>query len=289
MLEFVRRNRLPLTSGSLLLASLLLLSVSLRSRPYRDPIARVLLDGLAPFQDGFTWMRSGTAGIWSGYINLVETRRQNEELRARIASLEADVVKLAELEQSNRRLGELLSMRDHIDGPSYAARVIGRDPLPWFHTLTIDRGERDGLRSGMAVLSPHGVIGQTVEVSRTAARVLLLTDHNSGIDAIVQRSRARGIVQGAGENECQMNYLARDADVVVGDRVITSGLDGIFPKGISIGEVVDVSRRHRGLLQAAVIQPTAPLDQVEEVLIAAPAAGESAPDTASDTIGEQDR
>src|SRR6185369_9546381 len=111
----------------------------------------------------------------------------------------------------------------------------------------------------------------------TAARVLLLTDHNSGIDAIVQRSRARGIVQGAGENACQMNYLARDADVVVGDRVITSGLDGIFPKGIPIGEVVDVSRRHRGLLQAAVIRPTAPLEQVEEVLIAEATAADAAP------------
>ena len=268
MLEFVRRNRLLLTSGSLLLVSLLLLSVSLRARPYRDPIALILLDGLAPFQDGFTWVRSGTAGIWSSYINLVETRRENERLRDRIASLQSDVVRLSELEQANKRLNEMLGLRDHIDRPAYAARVIGRDPLPWFHTLTIDRGEREGVRRGMAVLSPLGVIGQTVEVSRTAARVLLLTDHNSGIDAIVQRSRARGIVQGASEDGCHMNYLPRDADVVVGDRVLTSGLDGIFPKGILIGEVVDVSRRHRGLLQAAVIRPSAPLDRIEEVLIA---------------------
>src|SRR5262249_40919978 len=120
MLEFVRRNRLLLTSGSLLLVSLLLLSVSLRARPYRDPIARLLLDALAPFQDGFTWMRGGAAGVWSSYIDLITTRRENEQLRGRVAGLEADVVRLAELEQANRRLGELLSMRDHLDGPSYA-------------------------------------------------------------------------------------------------------------------------------------------------------------------------
>jgi rod shape-determining protein MreC len=197
MLEFVRRNRLLLTSGVLLCLSLLLLSVSLRTRPYRDPVARALLEGLAPFQDGFTWLRSGVGELWYGYLNLVSARRENEHLHERIAALESEMVRMAELEGANRRLLELLGFRDRLDGAVHAARVIGRDPLPWFRTLTIDRGESDGLRRGLAVISPHGVVGQVAEVSRTAARVLLLTDHNSGIDAIVQRSRARGIVQGA--------------------------------------------------------------------------------------------
>jgi rod shape-determining protein MreC len=268
MLEFVRRNRLLLTSGVLLCVSLLLLSISLRTRPYRDPVARVLLEGLAPFQDGFTWLRSTVGQVWYGYVNLVSANRENERLRDRIAVLESEMVRLAELEESNRRLVDLLAFRNRLDGAVHAARVIGRDPLPWFRTLTIDRGERDGVRRGLAVISPHGVIGQVADVSRTAARVLLLTDHNSGIDAIVQRSRARGIVQGAREQGCTMNYLKRDDDVRTGDRVVTSGLDGIFPKGILIGEVVEVAPKHRGLLQAAVIRPSAPLDRIEEVLIA---------------------
>lgn len=273
MLEFVRRNRLLLTSGLLLCASLLLLSVSLRTRPYRDPVARVLLEGLAPFQDGFTWLRRSVGQVWSVYVNLISTRRENERLRDRIASLESEMVRLSELEEANRRLVDLLGFRDRLDGTVHAARVIGRDPLPWFRTLTIDRGESDGIRRGLAVISPHGVVGQVADVSRTAARVLLLTDHNSGIDAIVQRSRARGIVQGAREQGCLMNYLRRDDDVRTGDRVVTSGLDGIFPKGILIGEVVEVAAKHRGLLQAAVIRPSAPLDRIEEVLIADPTAG----------------
>jgi rod shape-determining protein MreC len=133
--------------------------------------------------------------------------------------------------------------------------------------LTLDRGERDHVRRGMAVLAPQGVVGQIAEASYAAARVVLLTDHNSGIDAIVQRSRARGIVQGGTDGSCYMNYLSRDADIAVGDRVLTSGLDGIFPKGVVIGEVVELSRSYNGLLQSAVVRPGVALDQLEEVLV----------------------
>jgi len=267
MFGFVRRNKVFLTSGCLLLASLLLLSVSARSRQYRDPIARLVADALAPLQAAVTWIGVGARGLWDGYAQLVTARQENQILRERVTELEQQAVVLSELEQANRRLSELLDFRSHFDGVAYSARVIGRDPLPWFRTLTVDRGERDGIRRGMAVLSPQGVVGQISEVSHTVSQVLVLTDHNSGIDAVVQRSRARGIVQGGLEEGCHMKYVRRGEDVAVGDRVVTSGLDGIFPKGLMIGEVVEVSLRNRGLLQMAIVRPTAPLDRIEEVLI----------------------
>jgi rod shape-determining protein MreC len=188
-------------------------------------------------------------------------------LRDRIDGLQGDLVRLTELELANERLRELLQFRSSLEGNILGARVIARDPTPWVRTFTIDRGERDGIRRGMAVLSPRGVVGQIAQASRTVSRVLLLTDHNSGIDAFVQRSRARGIVQGAHEAGCHMQYLRRDEDVVPGDRVLTSGLDGIFPKGVSIGEVVEVARRHRDLLQVAVVRPSVELERIEEVLV----------------------
>jgi rod shape-determining protein MreC len=267
MLEFVRRNRILLTSGFLLVFSLLLLSTSFRSQPYRDPIATVLLDGLAPFQIAFAWLRRSASGLWGGYFDLVETQHENLLLRERIDALQSDLVRLTELELANQRLHELLQFRSRLDGEVLGARVIARDPTPWVRTFTIDRGERDGVRRGMAVLSPQGVVGQVSQASRTASRVLLLTDHNSGIDAFVQRTRARGIVQGAHEEGCHMKYLRRDEDVVPGDRVLTSGLDGIFPKGVLIGEVVEVARRNRDLLQVAIVRPSAELDRIEEVLV----------------------
>lgn len=272
MADYLRRNRVLLTSCGLLLLSLLVVSTSVRSPDQRDLIARALLDGLAPLQLGLAGTRAGAREIWSGYVNLVGLRRENELLRERVASLEQQNVQLEELERTNERLEELLQLRADLHPAVYGARVIGRDPLPWSRTFTVDRGERDGIRRGMAVLSPQGVVGQVIEVSRIAAQVLLLTDHNSGIDAVIQRSRARGIVQGALNEGCHMKYLRRGEDVSVGDRVITSGLDGIFPKGIPIGEVVEVSRRHRGLLQVALVQPSAALDRIEEVLIVDPGA-----------------
>lgn len=267
MVEFVRRNRILLTSGFLLVFSLLLLSTSFRSQPYRDPIGTVLLDGLAPFQVAFAWLRRSARGLWGGYVDLVETQQENTLLRERIDALRSDLVRLTELELANQRLQGLLQFRSRIEGEVLGARVIARDPTPWVRTFTIDRGERDGVRRGMAVLSPQGVVGQISRASRTASRVLLLTDHNSGIDAFVQRTRARGIVQGAHEEGCHMKYLRRDEDVVPGDRVLTSGLDGIFPKGVLIGEVIEVARRNRDLLQVAVVRPSAELDRIEEVLV----------------------
>lgn len=266
-MEFVRRNRILLTSGSLLLISLLLFSVSIRSQSYRDPVGRVVLDALAPFQVVFSGIGRSIGVVWSGYVALVDAHQDNQRLEGRVALLESELLRVGELERENARLSELLSFRARLEGTVYGARVIARDPGPLSMTLTIDRGERDHIRRGMAVLAPQGVVGQIAEASHAAARVVLLTDHNSGIDAIVQRSRARGIVQGGTDGSCYMNYLSRDADVAVGDRVLTSGLDGIFPKGVVIGEVIDVSRRHRGLLQTAVVRPSAALDRLEEVLV----------------------
>jgi rod shape-determining protein MreC len=271
-MEYLRRNRILLASASLLLCSLLLVSVSIRSPTARDPVGRLLLDTLAPFQVVFSWMGRSAGRIWSGYVAVVDARQENEQLRAHVAALDAQVLRFGELERENQRLGALLSLRGQLPGVVYGARVIGRDPSPLAMTLTIDRGARDGLRRGLAVVAPQGVVGQVAEASRTAARVVLLTDHNSGIDAIVQRSRARGVVKGGTDGTCRMDYLTRDADVQVGDRILTSGLDGTFPKGLVVGDVVEVGRSNRGLLQAATVRPIVELEKLEEVLVVDPVA-----------------
>lgn len=267
MLEFVRRNRVILTSGLLLLISLLLLSASSRTRRRMDPLTGVVLDGMWPLQRAAAAAIQAVGGTWRTYVNLVGVKQENERLRRRIVELEQQAVRLSEVEQTDKRLEELLQMRSMLEGDVLVANIIGRDPLPWFSTLTIDKGERDGVHKNAAVLSPFGVVGQTMATGRHAARVLLLTDHNSGIDAVVQRSRARGIVEGGLDEHCVMKYLKRGEDVEVGDRVVTSGLDGIFPKGIMVGEVTRVTRGNRGLLQVADIKPSVPLERIEEVLV----------------------
>jgi len=267
MLEFVRRNRVVLTSGLLLLISLLLLSAGSRERRRGDPVAGVVLDGMRPLQSTVAAGLDALAGVWRSYLGLVGVKQENERLRLRILELEHQVMGVAEIEETDRRLAELLRFRSTLEGDTVAAQIIGRDPLPWFGTVTINKGEADGVRKNMAVLSPFGVVGQTMSTGAHSARVLLLTDHNSGIDAVVQRSRARGIVEGALDGGCVMKYVKREEDVEVGDRIVTSGLDGIFLRGVIIGEVTHVTRGNRGLLQVADVKPATPLDRVEEVLV----------------------
>lgn len=256
----------------LLLVSLLLVSTGARSRQRMDPLTSLALEIVRPLQGALTLGLDGMTHAWGSYVALVSVNQENERLRRRVLELEQQAVRMAEIEQTDKRLAELLQFRSTIEGDLLAARIIGRDPQPWFSTLIINKGEADGVRKGMAILSPYGVVGQTISTSSHAARVMLLTDHNSGVDAFVQRTRARGIVQGGLDGRCMMKYLKRGEDIEVADRIVTSGLDGIFPKGILIGDVTHVTRGNRGLLQVAEVKPSVPVDQIEEVLVVRSAA-----------------
>lgn len=267
MLEFLRRNQTLLTSGFLLVLALILVSKSARTRRVDDPFGAVLLESMRPVQSGVTQATSALSGIWRQYFALVGLQRENEALRQRILELEREAVRVGEIEQTNQRLTSLLGFRGTLEGPAIAAQVIGKDPGPLFRSFTINRGKADGVRKGMAVVSPHGVVGQVLTASSHAARVLLITDHNSGIDAVVQRSRARGIVEGALDEGCLMKYIRQGEDVQVGDRVVTSGLDGIFPKGVVIGRIKRLHPRSRGQLMSTDIEPAVPFDLIEEVLV----------------------
>jgi rod shape-determining protein MreC len=148
-----------------------------------------------------------------------------------------------------------------------AAEVIGQDPSSWFKSVAINRGEKDGIRMGMAVISPEGVIGQILKTAPHFSTILLITDYNSAIDSIIQRTRAKAIVEGTGENQCQLKYLLRTEEVDVGDIVITSGLSGNFPKGLMVGKVRKVDKKGHGVFQYAELVPSVDLTKLEEVLV----------------------
>ncbi|MCX8072206.1 MAG: rod shape-determining protein MreC [Candidatus Binatia bacterium] len=269
MWEFLQRNRIGLTATVLMAISLLLLTSSIRQ--YRsDPLAYLVLESLRPLQGAIATGWVAVRNIWQQYVDLVGVRQENERLRQRVAELEHQNLRIAEILETDRRLAELLRFRTNFLGDAQAAMIIGRDTFPAFGTVTISKGEADGVKRGMPVVSPQGVVGRILMTSAHSARVLLITDHNSGVDALVQRTRARGIVEGSPEGRCSMKYLRREEDVAVGDKIITSGLDGVFPKGLLIGEVTHVTRGTRGLLQVAEVRPAAPLDRLEEVLILNP-------------------
>ncbi|HJQ84471.1 MAG TPA: rod shape-determining protein MreC, partial [Candidatus Binatia bacterium] len=230
-MEFIRRNRILLASAALLILGAVLVVQTGRTPARSDRLGRMFLELMAPLQRSATAVGRTVGGTWDGFGELFRARGENAALRARTRQLEQEVDRLAEVDLENARLRKLLDFRSTLVGDLVSARVIARD-AGLARTLAIDAGEVDGVARGAAVLAPEGVVGQVFLVSRHAARVLLVSDHNSGVDALVQRTRARGIVQGTVDGDCTLKYVKRTEDVQVGDELVTSGLDGIFPKGL---------------------------------------------------------
>jgi rod shape-determining protein MreC len=238
-----------------------------RAPARNDRLGRFFLELMAPLQRSTTAVGRVVSGSWRGVAELVGARADNVVLREQARQLRRELDRLAEVDLENERLRKLLEFRDTLTGDVLTARVIGRDATGLARTLTIGRGEADGIVRGAAVLAPEGIVGQVFLASAHAARVLLVSDHNSGVDALVQRTRARGIVQGTVDGGCVLKYVKRTEDVQVGDELVTSGLDGIFPKGLPVGRVVTIDKRGQGLFQSAEVAPRVDVEQLEEVLV----------------------
>jgi rod shape-determining protein MreC len=228
----------------------------------------LMIELLRPLQSTHGFMRHGVSGVWDSYLGLVRTQRDNLNLRERLAVLETQNSQLMELAKENIRLRGLLRMAQGLKSMQVAANVIGYDPSNWVQVITIDKGKRDGVEIEMAVLEGNGVVGQVIAAGLKSARVLLLTDHTSGIDAIVQESRARGVLEGLGRFRCKLSYVPVQEEVEVGDRVITSGMDGIFPKGLVLGIVSSVGEKESGkLFQDLEVKSSVDFSKLETVLV----------------------
>jgi rod shape-determining protein MreC len=222
---------------------------------------------LSPLQTAINQIGEGSTGFVRDYFDLVNVRRDNERLKAELALMKTNQSRLVELETENRHLSELLDLRDVLGGDSIAANVIGSDANGLARTLVIGQGASIGLRPGMAVLSFQGVVGKVIAVSPHASRVLIIDDHNSALDAFDQRTRTRGIVAGVVDDGITMKYVERSQDVRAGDVIVTSGLDGIFPRGLLIGTIKSVAGEGPGMFLNVTIKPAVDFRGIEQVLV----------------------
>lgn len=267
MLNFIRKHILHIVVGIGLLAALLVYSLNLPKAGQANLAERSVGSVLAPVQGEVSRGAYFPLYVWENYMALVNVRRENQRLKADVRELNSRLASAEEARLENERLNALLNLRRTIKEEVVTARIIGEDVTPWFRTLTIDRGSDDGLRDGMPVLAVGGVVGQTVKVTANASRVMLLTDNASGIAAVIQRSRARGVVKGKSDDLCSLEFAMRGEDVQVGDQVLTSGVGGIFPKGSLIGEVTMVKKGEYGVFQTVTIRPAVNSARLEEVLV----------------------
>jgi rod shape-determining protein MreC len=249
------------------LINILLLSVSAK-HPHRYTVVdRVAMAGIVPFQESVTRSLHFCRGIWDRYFELVGVREECERLKEMLAEARMERSHYLESEMAAERLRKLLEMKSQLPHRLLPAQVAAYDPSGWSQTIIINRGREDGVAKGMAVIDSEGIVGHIIKDFDWSAQVLLLIDQSSAVDALVQRTRFRGIVEGEATQTCGFKYVVRKADIQIGDTLISSGLDRVFPKGLRVGTVASVSKPASGLFQEVRVQPFVDFTRIEEVLV----------------------
>lgn len=268
MWALLQRFREPLIVAALLIWPLIsFLSSGHRGR---EPnwLDRALLAVAAPIQGSLTWLVQTSSSGVSGYVALRGAHEEAQVCRVALAESQAELNALREARAENERLKAALGYVEASVDQEIVARVVGLNPSPQFQSVRINRGEADGVRVGMPVTTPNGVLGQVVRAVGRSADVMLLTDPASRIGAAVQRTRVRATVTGTGNaRHLDVDYVRLEEDLVEGDLLVTSGTDGIFPSGLLLGRVEGVTRPQVGMFLSARLVPAVDLSRVEEVLV----------------------
>lgn len=236
---------------------------------------QILFALLTPMQKTVNFIGSGITGVWDHYFNLVNVSKENNKLKKILDEQAFKINKLVEVENENNRLRELMRFKDRYEIDAVGAEVVANDPRGDFRSITIDKGEADGIKANQPVISAFGLVGRTVDVSKNVSRVLLITDPNSAVDVLVQRTRARALLVGAKVRTSldssyylsKLEYLNRKSDIMNGDLILTSGFDGVYPAGIPVGVVANMEYAPQGVFRDAVVMPFADFSNLEEVLI----------------------
>ena len=257
-------------SGYLFLAvtlgQILLISAQVNSKSGVPVIESVTFGVFSEVQRGLSGGFLGVRQVWTGYVGLRHLKVENDALKRDLATALVAVQEQHALADRTRGLEQLLDLREHLKLKTVAAEIIGAAATPDFRTLTIDKGTRDGVRADMSVIAPAGIVGRLVVPSLRSAKVQLLIDRNAAAGAIIERTRAQGVVVGGGDDRLRLEYVSEIFDIVVGDVVVTSGIDGVYPKGFLIGRIESVERSG-GAYKRITIKPAVDFSSLEEVLV----------------------
>jgi rod shape-determining protein MreC len=205
--------------------------------------------------------------LLENYVALIDVKRKNGDLRKRLDAMETENQKIVELEKENERLKGLLELKAKRPRDLVAAHVIGEDVINWFKCIIIDKGRESGIREKMPVITPAGLVGQAVEVNRWHTKVMIVNDTNSAVDIYVTGKHTRGIVEGTGQTILKLKYVLKNDNIEVGDRLITSGKDAIYPKDLPLGIVTAVHKNRPGLFADIDVMPFNNFRKLDEVLV----------------------
>lgn len=267
MVALPSRHRSLFLLAGVVLLQILLLAIQIRQRDTQGRLIRVwTVSAISPVERSGAWGIGKFRDAWRHYFALSDTARQNEELRRENGQLKLEISQLQGKSAEADRLASLLDFKQsHAKVPMVVARVIGFGPDASSAVRTLDQGMNKGIRRNMGVITPEGVVGKVIESYRDSCQVLLLTDHDGGVGAMIAGSRIQSPVGGIGEPLLNMKYIGNDDDVKIGDRVVTSGMDKIFPKDLPIGVISDV--KPGTPFKQIRVRPSANLEKLEEVIV----------------------
>ena len=267
MQQFFLRNKKTLLILALLVAAFTLFAKGIEQKKKPSFFDRIVLT-LFSFPLSITNKGiNAVSNTWNHYFFLVGLHDENIALKKRVNTLSIDSQLQQEQADENKRLRDLLVFRKKFEHTMLPAEIIGRDPSGWFKTILVDKGSNDGIAKDTGVITPDGVVGRVIEVGLNSAKVLLLSDVNCYVDAVVKRTRTHGMVVGRGENMCTLAYMLKTEDVALGDIIISSGINTIYPRGIIIGTVTKINRDRSGFFQSIEVQPSVDFSKLQEVLI----------------------
>ncbi len=251
---------------AVILGHIILISAQVNSRSGVPMLEQVTFGIFSEVQRGMSTSFTSVRNVWSGYIGLRHVKQENDDLKRQLAESQVALQAQRALADRARGLEKLLELRDRVTLQTTAAEIIGSSPSQEFRTVTINKGTSDGLRQDMAIISPAGIVGRVVVPSARSAKVQLLIDRNAAAGAIVERSRAQGVVVGIGEDRLRLENVPETADLVAGDLVVSSGIEGIYPKGFVIGTIEGVEKSGPAYKRITV-KPAVDFSALEEVLV----------------------
>jgi rod shape-determining protein MreC len=260
------RHRPGVVLGAAILLHVVLISAQVNTESGLPVLQVVTFGSFSEVQRGTMAVIDGARGMWSGYVALQQVQVENEALKQELQTLQVRLQQERAEAQRTDNLRQLLELRERAQLDTVAAEVIAGPATPDFQTVTIDKGSSERLATDMAVISPAGVVGRLILPSRRASKVQLLIDANAAAGAMIERTRVQGVVMGVGDGTLRMQYVPGTADVKTGDLVVTSGIDGIYPKGFVIG-TIEHTDRGDGAYYEIVVRPAVDFARLEEVLI----------------------
>ncbi len=267
MLRYIREYRFYILLFLFVLIPVIAIDTSTRTaRDYRF-YDRVIVAVTSPIQSGISWVLEVISSGFQNYVYLLHTRTENETLIEENRKLLKSIAALRETEQENLRLRKLLDFQEKFEFKSVVARVVARDTSTDFRLIRINRGERAGIQKNMPVVTNEGAVGRVLRTTADTADIVTILDLLSAIDTIDERSRAPGVVEGFTDDTCQLRYVLRTDDFQPGDTLVSSGLGGVFPKGIPVGVVTKVEKKAFGISQHVEVAPSVQFSKLEEILV----------------------